>query len=100
MAAVEIAVRPSDQFEIVNEVPLSEELVSLKFPDYVIYGFLDVAMASDSIDIDKMRLAVRSVKIDSAGSSAYALREAGRDAARKIVQILKIAPSISPSEKC
>jgi hypothetical protein len=97
IASVEFVVVPSDHFDVVNEVALTVELADLKFPDYAIFGFLDVAMPMDSIGINSIKLLVKTVGVDAIESSALALREAGRDAARKLLQILKTIPISAPA---
>jgi hypothetical protein len=93
IASVTLRVSPADKFELKNEVTLTKELVELQFPEFAIFGFLDVIMTADSLDTTQIRIAVESAVIDSIGTSAFAFREAGRDAARKLLQTLKLPTS-------
>jgi hypothetical protein len=88
-AAVLIAVSPGSSFSVRNNVALTEERSSLGFPDFVIFGFLDVMLVADNVDTNSIILTIDDVCIDPITTTPMALREAGRDAARKILETIR-----------
>jgi hypothetical protein len=96
-ASVTIVIASSEQFNFVNEVELTDELNLMKFPECAIFGFLDMVMVSDGIGIGRMRLTLKDAGYNPIESSALAFREAGRNADRKFIQILRPTPSARPA---
>lgn len=84
-AKVELSVDPAQRFELVDLVEPTPELAGLGYPDWVLFGVLDILMLAESAPITAIRITLRSVETHPIDSSPMALRQAGRDAGRKIV---------------
>ena len=82
-ARVSVSVEPADEFDVVDLVPQNEELKRLRYPDYVIFGLLDVLITSDYFPLSKVRIILTNVEYNAVESSAMAFREAGRDFSKK-----------------
>jgi hypothetical protein len=83
-AKLTIVAEPAERFEIVNEVRMTPELEALRFPEWAIYGVLDVLMVAGSAPLTGVRLTLKDAGWNPVDSSAMAFRQAGRDAGRKI----------------
>jgi rRNA-processing protein FCF1 len=94
IASVTLSVASREKFEVINKVALTKELVELKFPEMAIFGFLDIVMIVDSLDVTSIRIAIENVVVDPIETTAFAIREAGRDAARKLLQALKLPSNL------
>jgi hypothetical protein len=92
-ARVKVSVEPSKRLEVVDLVPKNEELRGLGYPDWVIFGLLDVLILSDDFPIDKARIILTEADYSAIESSPMAFREAGRDSGRKILQAFRTQES-------
>ncbi|SRR5258706_14214922 len=89
VASVRVTVEPAATFEVVDAVPANEELSQFGYPDWVVFGLLDVFMVAESSPITNVRIILEKADPDPINSSKMAFRHAGRDAGRKIVERLK-----------
>jgi hypothetical protein len=87
-AKVQVTVEPSMVFEVVNAVHDDKELQKFGYPDWVVFGLLDVLMVAFSAPVRNVRIILEKAEYDPVLSSAMAFRQAGRDAGRKIIQAL------------
>jgi hypothetical protein len=88
-AKVTVMAEPAEKFEVVNEVQAHRELESLRFPEWAIFGVLDILMVSESAPVASVRLTLKEAIWNSTDTSAFAFRQAGRDAGRKILAAMK-----------
>jgi hypothetical protein len=86
-AKFNVTVEPSETFEVVNLVPETEVLKGAGFPDWAIFGILDVLLVADFGPLREVRIILEEVGYDEISSSPMAFRQAGRDAGRKIMKI-------------
>jgi hypothetical protein len=87
-AKVQVSVEPSSTFQVVNTVPANEELRQLGYPDWAIFGLLDVLMVAQSAPLINIRVTLEKAEHHPVDSSQMAFRHAGRDAGRKIIQAM------------
>ena len=87
-ARVEVSVEPSEQFEVADLVEPRAELAELGYPDWVVFGILDVLMIAESAPVKNVRITLRKADHHPIDSSPMAFRQAGRDAGRKILDAL------------
>jgi hypothetical protein len=87
-ASVNLTIESSQDFEVVDNVSANDELRRLGYPEMVIFGLLDILMVSDFF-VGNVRIVLNEIRYDEIDSSPMALREAGRDAGRKIVESLR-----------
>ena len=92
VAAVKVAIFPSEEFDVLNEAHMTAELRALKFPEYAIFGFLDVVMTDDFFGTGNIRIVVKEGHVHPIDSSPLAFREAGRAAGKKFLQLLRPMP--------
>jgi len=88
-ARIKVSIEPATRFEVVDLVPNSEELRSSGYPDWAIFGLLDVLVLSDSFPTDKIRIVLTEADYNAVESSPMAFRQAGRESARKILEALR-----------
>jgi hypothetical protein len=88
-AEIKVAIGVSQEFSVFNEVEMTDDLIAEKFPEYVIFGILDVLMTSDLVCTDRLQLTIKGVKTSPIDTSPLVFREAGRDAARNFLLALK-----------
>jgi hypothetical protein len=93
-AKIQVSVEPASGFEVVDLVPVNEELRQLGYPDWAVFGLLDVLMVAESAPITNVRVTLEKAEFHPIDSSAMAFRQAGRDAARRILKALKENPSV------
>ncbi len=79
---------PANDFEVVDRVPCRMEMEALRvgWPQTVVFGLLDVLMMMESHPLYKVRVTLKDVAYHDTDSTETALREAGRDAGRKVVE--------------
>lgn len=87
-AKVQITVEPAPSFEVVDIVPGNEELRQLGYPDWAVFGLLDVLIVAESSPLTNIRVILEKVEHHPVDSSQMAFRQAGRDAGRKIMQAM------------
>lgn len=87
-ARVQVSVEPAPEFEVVDRTPVSKELRELDFPDWFVFGMLDVLLSAEPHPLHKIRVTLVAVEFDPIDTSAAAFRHAGRDAARKVMNTL------------
>jgi hypothetical protein len=88
-ARIKVSIEPATRFEVVDLVPNNEELRRSGYPDWAIFGLLDVLVLSDSFPIDKVRIVLAEADYSAVESSPMAFREAGRESGRKILEGLR-----------
>ncbi len=89
-AKIKMTVERSDEFEIVDKVPINKDLIGIGFPECVIFGLLDVLLVDDKITISKMKIILEEVEFDEINSSNMAFRKAARNAGLKILDEMEI----------
>ncbi len=94
-AKVQVSVEPASSFEVVDAVPANEELRQLGYPDWAIFGLLDVLVVAESAPLTNVRVTLEKAEHHPVDSSAMAFRQAGRDAGRRILEALKQNPPVS-----
>jgi hypothetical protein len=89
-AKVELTVRPSEAFDVVDSVPERPDLEELGvgWPDPVILGLLDILMNAKQGPLRNVRVVLERVWYHDVDSSRDAFRSAGRDAGRKIIEAI------------
>lgn len=87
-ASVSMMIEPAEHFEVIDRVPCSREIEALGvgWPQSVVFGLLDVLMTMESHPLYKVRVTLKDAAYHETDSTEIALREAGRDAGRKIVK--------------
>jgi len=88
-ARIKVNVEPATKFEVVDLVPKNEELRASGYPDWAIFGLLDVLAVSDGFPIDTVRIVLTEADYSPIESSPMAFRQAGRDSGRKILEALR-----------
>ena len=89
-AGLTVVVSQSEGFSFTNKVPMTDDLAGAKFPEYAVFGFLDIIMVADQICSECIKLEFTEARFDTVNTTAMAFREAGRDAGRKLLHVLKI----------
>jgi hypothetical protein len=90
-AKVKLSIQPASTFEVVDSMPEDQELRKLGYPDWAIFGLLDVLMFADPSPLHKIRVVLEKAEYHRVDSSPIAFLHAGRDAGRKIIESLKEA---------
>ncbi len=88
-AKVQVTVEPATVFEVIDAAPDDKELQKFGYPDWVVFGPLDVLMVAFSSPVRNVRIILEKAEYDPVDSSAMAFRQAGRDAGRKIIEALR-----------
>jgi translation elongation factor EF-G len=90
-AKVQLTVRPSESFEVIDRVPEKTELEKLGvgWPDSSIFGLLDVLMFTKSGPLYKICVVLEGAWYHEVDSSRSAFRHAGRAAGRQIVEAIE-----------
>lgn len=88
-ASVTLGLSPSDQFEVENTLdPKVAELIQDRgWYDYIVYGVLDVMLATPTSPIRNFRLIINQVGFNEVESNQTAFRLAARDAAIKALDM-------------
>jgi hypothetical protein len=86
---VSAAFEPNDEFVVVDQVPHDDELAKMGYPDWFMYGLLDILMTSEAMPLTNVKVMLCEAKYDKVDSSPRAFLEAGRDAGRKLREVLK-----------
>jgi hypothetical protein len=89
IAKIQITVEPAPGFEVVDVYPDNQEARQEGYLDWVVFGLLDVLMLSESAPLKNIRIILEKAELDAVNSSCMAFRHAGRDAGRKLLQIVK-----------
>jgi hypothetical protein len=81
---------PADRFELVDRVPCGPAIdaLGIGWPRAVVFGLLDILMTMESHPLYNVRVTLTDAAYHHTDSTEIALREAGRDAGRKIVEEL------------
>jgi len=86
-AGLVLEVAPASQFVV--EVAIAEPSEEAReFAKAAVLGFLDVAMVSTPFPMRDVRLRVVELHVDPVASNQMAFREAGRQAAREVIERL------------
>jgi hypothetical protein len=83
-ASVRVSLEPADEFEVVDEVEQNTELKQMGYPDWFVFGLLDILMTAESMPLTKIKIVLKNATYDRIDSSPRAFLEAGRDAGQKI----------------
>jgi hypothetical protein len=89
IARIQITVEPASDFEVVDVYPDNQEARQEGFLDWAVFGLLDVIMLTWSTPLRNIRVTLEKAEVDAINSSRMAFRHAGRDAGRKLLQIVK-----------
>lgn len=87
-AGVVLEVAPSDAFDV-ELLPGVGNAEEQEYATATALGFLDVAMVNTPFPLRDVRLRILQLIVDPVGSSHMAFREAGRQAARKVLEGLR-----------
>jgi hypothetical protein len=87
-AKVTIYVEPSDHFEVVDLVENTNRAREEGFPDNFIFGLLDIPVTTEHGPLLGARLMLKTAEYDPINSSSNAYWGAGRDAGRKLLEIV------------
>ena len=74
--------------KIVNLVSEDAEGPECAYSDAAIFGLLDVLMVADRF-VGNARIALKQIESHPVDSSIFAMRKAGQDAGRKILNVLR-----------
>ena len=90
-ARVVMTINPAEEFDVVDNVPCRNELESLgvAWPMGVVFGLLDVLMFSGFGPLYKIKVTLDDAAYHDVDSSENAFREAGRDAGRNLIEVVK-----------
>lgn len=88
-ARIQITIEPAPNLEVIDLCPDNEEARLEGFLDWVVFGLLDVVMLTESAPLKDIRIILEKAEIDAVNSSCMAFRHAGRDAGRKLLQVVK-----------
>jgi hypothetical protein len=98
-AKVQLSVEPASRFEVVDAVVPNEELRQLGYPDWVVFGLLDVLMVAKSAPLTNVRVVLEKVEHHPVDSSPMAFRHAGRDAGHKIIEAMNCREPILRTDR-
>lgn len=89
-ARIQVLVEPASAFEVIDAVPEGAELARYRFPDWAVFGLLDVFMLHEpAAPIRNVRITLEKAEYSPVDSYPIAFRNAGRDAGRKIVRFIQ-----------
>lgn len=88
-AKIWLTIEPAESFEVIDAMPEDKELQSFGYPDWAIFGLLDVLMVALSAPVRNVRITLEKGEYDPIDSCPMAFRQAGRDAGRKIIAALQ-----------
>ena len=60
-----------------------------QFMEWAVFGFLDVVMLAEPLPLKNIKVTVTDADVDPVSSSMMALRRAGRDAGREMLEALR-----------
>ena len=97
-ARVVMTINPAEEFDVVDNVPCRKELESLgvAWPMCVVFGLLDFVMFAEFGPLYKIRITLDDAAYHDVDSSENAFREAGRDAGRNVIEVVKRDGLIRP----
>jgi hypothetical protein len=83
-------ISPAEELDVVDNVPCRKELevLGVAWPLCVVFGLLDVLMFAEFGPLYKIRVTLDDAAYHEVDSSESAFREAGRDAGRKVIEIV------------
>lgn len=89
-AKVELTVHPAEALDVLDSVPEKADLEKLGagWPDSIILGLLDILMDAERGPLRNFRVVLERVWYHDVDSTRNALRGAGRDAGRKILEAI------------
>jgi hypothetical protein len=90
-ARVTLTLGPAEELDVVDNVPCRKELEALgvAWPQCVVFGLLDITMFAEFGPLYKMRVTLNNAAYHEVDSCENAFREAGRDAGRNILEVVK-----------
>jgi hypothetical protein len=97
IARIQISAEPAPSFEVIDLFPCNEEARQEGYLDWTVLGLLDVLMLTWSTPLRNIRVILEKAEVDAVNSSCMAFRHAGRDAGRKLLQIVKANAFTPPS---
>lgn len=89
VARIHVSVEPAPSLEVIDIFPGNEEARKEGYLDWAVFGLLDVVMLTWSTPLRNIRVILEKAEVDAINSSCMAFRHAGRDAGRKLLQIVK-----------
>ena len=88
-ARVQVFFEPSPSFEVICTAPNLEELNTNGYLDFIVFGLLDVLLTAQAYPMRNVRLTITEAEIHPIHANQMAFRWAGRDAARKLLELLR-----------
>jgi len=96
-ARIRITAKPHDCFLVTTDMLINElELVKYGYLDWAIMGLLDILLVSEAYPLRNVHIKFLEADIHPVNASQMAFRQAGRDAARKLLQVVKNNAFIPP----
>ena len=91
IAKVQVTVRPSNIFDVIDVVDERDELEKLDvaWPDPVVFGLLDVLTNAKQGPLISLVVILEDIWYHEIDTSKNALRSAGRDAGHKIIEAIR-----------
>jgi hypothetical protein len=83
-AVVSLSATPFAQFEVSDLTGTSTEVARFGFPDWFVFGLLDVLMADEHGPLTRLRIILNDVKYHDVDTDREAFIHAGSDAGRQI----------------
>ena len=89
-ARIKIAIKPHDHFHVTaDSLANKEELDKHGYLDWAVMGILDVLLVSEAYPLKNVSIDFLEAEIHPVNASQMAFRQAGRDAGRRLLQIVK-----------
>ncbi|PTY01764.1 hypothetical protein DB346_11260 [Verrucomicrobia bacterium LW23] len=87
-ASIVVAFEASDSLKVECSADNRAELEACGYLDYAVFGLLDVLMTASTYPMRNIRLNIVEAEIHPIHANQLAFRWAGRDAGRKIIEML------------
>lgn len=89
-AKINLLIEPAENFEVVFVPKEYESDNNIKqMLDAALFGFLDIVMNIDPYPLKDIKVTIFEADIDQIDSSIMSFKNAGKDAGRKVLEILK-----------
>ncbi len=86
-AKVTVRFEPSQKFEVIDLIGIDDGVRKFGFPDQFISGLLDVLTANKNAPLTRISVTLVEAAYDAIDSSPRAFFEAGRGAARRLLDV-------------
>jgi hypothetical protein len=83
-AVVNLSATPHTHFEVITAAPTDRKLAQLGFPEFFVFGLLDVLMTDEYGPLTGLRAMLDDVKYHDIDTNSEAFVRAGRNAAKKL----------------